>query len=194
LSDLPDPLVQAELRARFRRIREHYRRHHAAIMADGSEWFDDAYSWDHEAGIRLTPIENALWYDIRAESLVLYPQYPVGRFFVDFGNPVDRVAIECDGERWHTDRERDAARQVEIQSMGWAVYRISGTDCFGDFIEGEDEIGRPFIKAGAARCFVREIAVKHPTLRRARNGGVLAAKGLVKWFDAWEEAAKDTGR
>jgi hypothetical protein len=42
-------------------------------------------------------------------ALVLYPQYPVGRYFVDFGNPVHKVAIECDGARWHSYR-RDGAR------------------------------------------------------------------------------------
>lgn len=155
-----------ELRQRFDRVQAHYRRHEAAILASRGEWAIDAYAWDHEAGIQLTPIERALWHDIRAEDLVLYPQYPVGRFFVDFGNPAWKVAIECDGARWHVDAGRDLDRQTQIEAMGWSVYRISGRDCFTDFEEGDDDNGRPFVRAGAARVFIRNIATKHPYLRR----------------------------
>jgi len=157
---------QQALRQRFDRVRAHYRKHDAAIMASPTDWFDDAYSWDHEAAVVLTPIERALWHDIRAESLVLYPQYPVGRFFVDFGNPVWKVAIECDGARWHKDAARDAERQHEIEASGWAVYRITGRDCFTDTEEAEDENGRPLIRASAARLFIRDVLAKHPQLRQ----------------------------
>ena len=157
--------MKVELNARFARIRAYYAKHMAAIMANGCEWFGDAYQWDHEGGIRLTPIEAALWHDIRAEDCVLYPQLPVGRFFVDFGNPVARVAIECDGERWHTDKARDAQRQAEIEAMGWTVYRIGGRECFTDFEETEDDNGAPIIKAGAARVLIRNICARHEIKR-----------------------------
>jgi hypothetical protein len=167
---LPPPMVPAEvdLRARFNRVRAHYRKHEAAITASRDEWAIDPYAWDHEAGIVLTPIERALWHDIRAEDLVLYPQHPVGRFFVDFGNPAWKVAIECDGARWHVDAQRDADRQAQIEAMGWSVYRISGRDCFTDQEISEDEHGRTRVRAGAARVFIRDIAARHPYLKRAR--------------------------
>ena len=167
----------------FARVRNHYRRHHAEIMASPNDWFDDAYSWEYEAGICLTPIERALWLDIRAESLVLYPQYPVGRFFVDFGNPVLKVAIECDGERWHLDAAKDADRQAQIESLGWSVYRISGKGCLTDHECVEDEYGRAFIRTSAARLFVRDVAAKHPGLARAPQPG-----GGSAFFD-WSELA-----
>jgi len=155
------------LRVRFARVRAHYRKQLAEIMASPEDWFDDAYSWDHEAGITLTPIERALWHDIRAEGVVMYPQFPVGRFFVDFGNPAWKVAIECDGERWHRNAEKDAERQAAIESAGWAVYRISGRDCMTDFVEVEDEHGHEFLQAGAARSFIRNIAERHPYIVRS---------------------------
>lgn len=89
-----------------------------------------------------TPIEEALWHDIRALGGVLYPQFPVGRFFVDFGNPQARVAIECDGAAFHTDYAKDKKRQDEIEAMGWAVYRFTGRDCLKCNQEIEDEDGR----------------------------------------------------
>lgn len=157
--------MSQDIAERFAAIRAFYRRHARAIEADGNEWFGDPYAWDCEAGIKLTPIEWALWQDIRAEDAVLYPQFPVGRFFVDFGNPVARVAIECDGARWHQGKERDAARQAEIESLGWAVYRITGRDCLTDTEEAEDENGRPLVRAGAASVFIRNVCDRHP-LRR----------------------------
>lgn len=158
--------VGTALNERFARIRAFYRKHEAEIVASPDDWFDDAYSWDHECGIRLTPIESALWRDIRAESMVVYPQYPVGRFFVDFGNPVWRVAIECDGARWHLDGERDAARQMEIERLGWKVFRISGRDCLTDFEEVEDDDGMPVVQPSAARLFIRGVLDEFPCLRR----------------------------
>jgi hypothetical protein len=160
--------VSESLDARFARIRAFYRRHEAGILASQDDWYDDPYLWDSEGGIKLTPIESALWHDIRAEDLVLYPQYPVGRFFVDFGNPVWKVSIECDGMAWHRDVERDAKRQAEIERMGWKVYRAAGRLCLTDIAETEDDDGRPVLIASAAREFVRGIAAAHPGLRRCR--------------------------
>ena len=160
---LPAPLVPAEvdLRERFARIRAFYRARHDEIMADGQDWPDgEAYLWEHEGRIQLTPIERMLWHDIRQEGLILWPQYPVGRYFVDFGNPVAKVAIECDGERWHRDAKRDARRQAEIEALGWTVYRITGRDCITDFTETQDD-GALRVTPGAARAFIRDIAARH---------------------------------
>lgn len=143
----------------FARIRAFYRDHKADIERGDL----DPYAWDHELGIVLTPIESALWQDIRQEGAVFYPQYPVGRFFVDFGNPLKRVAIECDGKQWHMNKERDAARQHEIEAMGWTVYRITGRDCFTDTIERQDEVGRVRAEPGYASRLIREICARHGT-------------------------------
>jgi very-short-patch-repair endonuclease len=101
----------------------------ALLKARKSEWAIDRYEWGECSAIVLTPIESALWYDICTEHAVLYPQLPVGRFFVDFGNPKARVAIECDGANWHKDKARDASRDAEIAELGWEVIRIRGKDC-----------------------------------------------------------------
>ena len=124
--------------ARFQAIRDYY---HAADRdirrAGADEWGVSVYEADW---IRLfSPIEYALWHDIRNWNAILYPQYPVGRYFVDFGNPIARVAIECDGAKWHQDGQRDAVRQRAIEDLGWSVYRISGGDCKKDFDEETKE-------------------------------------------------------
>jgi hypothetical protein len=129
------------------------------LNAGRSEWADDdAYLWDHVGGITLTPIERALWSDIRSLDLVLYPQYPVGRFFVDSGNPVAKVAIECDGKQWH-DAARDALRDSRLREMGWTVYRFPGWECV---TEQDAESG----KSGSAYLRLKEIGELH----RIRRG------------------------
>ena len=81
-----------------------------------------------------TPIESDLWHSIRMLGLPFWPQYPVSRFFVDFGDPVRRVALECDGKRWH-DAKRDADRDAELGYLGWTVIRFPGWQCF----KGDDD-------------------------------------------------------
>ncbi len=110
----------------------------------------------------MTPIELSLWGEIRAEGIVLYPQHPVGRFFVDFGHPHARVAIECDGSAYHLDRERDAERQAEIESYGWRVYRLTGRQCNQDAeTEDDPETGDAVEPPTAAQALLRTIATEH---------------------------------
>ena len=75
-----------------------------------------------------TPIEWDAWHTIRRLGLPLFPQIPVGRYFVDFGDPVQRIAIECDGREWH-DREKDQKRDEALSAQCWKVYRVTGREC-----------------------------------------------------------------
>lgn len=146
----------------FNRIFEHYRRHTLAIYEAGkSDWGIDVNAWDFEAGIELSVIETALWSEIRCVGVVMYPQYPVAGYFVDFGNPVARVAIECDGKAWHEDKAKDAERQTEIEDNGWVVYRISGADCLKESDYDEDEFGQERIVMSPACKLIKDIAELH---------------------------------
>jgi hypothetical protein len=58
----------------------------------------------------------------------LWPQLPVDRFFVDFGNPIAKVALECDGAQWH-DEAKDARRDAILHELGWKVWRAPGWRC-----------------------------------------------------------------
>ncbi len=126
------------------------------IEAGPSEWGIDPYEVDWISVF--TPIELALWHDIRAADLVMYPQYPIGGYFVDFANPAAKVCIECDGSQWHKDVEKDAIRQRNIEAKGWTMYRITGRDCKTD---SDSETGAK----SAARAFIDRIAANHPVSR-----------------------------
>lgn len=160
------------MQANWQRIRAHYEAHAASIMTSRSEWGVDPYAWEHEGGICMTPIESAMWSDIRMEGAVFYPQHPVDKFFVDFGNPVAKVALECDGYAFHLDKAKDAARDARLRELGWTVYRFTGHDCVQDTEEGEDEDGHPYVRLSPARVELRRIVQEH----RIRLGDGRAVK------------------
>lgn len=136
----------------FNAVSDFYKHFHAQIMgAKKNEWGIDPYEWD-TGMIQMTPIESWLWHDIRAVDVVLYPQYPVAGFFVDFANPRAKVAIECDGFEFHQDKAKDAARDKKLTNAGWTVYRITGKDC-------RDVVGLD--SDSVARAFITRIANNH---------------------------------
>ena len=151
------------------RIRAHYAAAPAEIRQVTNEWVLDAHAWDHDARLTLTPIEAALWEDIRAEDLVLYPQYPIGVYFVDFGNPAARVAIECDGAAFHQDARHDELRQRQIEAAGWFVYRITGKQCLALPEEDEGESGELIARHTLARRRLRWLGAKHNIARTGRT-------------------------
>lgn len=138
-------------------------------------WAIDPYEIDWQAVF--SPIEQAMWADIRAEGMVLYPQHPVGRFFVDFGNPVARVALECDGARWHAERkQQDLARQREIEARGWRVFRVTGSECFHrNKAVIDEETGEEIVAPTAAQYLLRMLAADYGLSARAAGHSPRAA-------------------
>ena len=63
-------------------------------------------------------------------------QYPVGAYRIDLvvEGRKRRLAVECDGERWHTHEQlqRDIERQAILERLGWIFVRIRGSLFFRD--------------------------------------------------------------
>lgn len=78
----------------------------------------------------MTPIERNVWDYLRGSGMLFYPQYPVGKYFIDFARPQDKIGIEVDGKEWHTDKKKDTLRQKELEKIGYKIYRISGGETF----------------------------------------------------------------
>lgn len=75
-----------------------------------------------------TPIEFMAWQSIRCKGVpVFYPQYPVLNYFVDFGNPGLKIALELDGAGYHN-RQKDIERDKQLLKAGWTVYRVTGSE------------------------------------------------------------------
>jgi hypothetical protein len=75
-----------------------------------------------------TPIEVMAWSEVRSNGMHMFPQYPVGRYFLDFADPRNKIALECDGKQWH-DEAKDRRRDADLFEMGWCVYRATGAEC-----------------------------------------------------------------
>lgn len=64
------------------------------------------------------------------------PQWPVGAYRIDLvvEGSKRRLAVECDGERWHTPAQlhRDLERQAILERLGWVFIRIRGSLFFRD--------------------------------------------------------------
>lgn len=117
----------------FNKIKEHYEDKMFDIYESGRKskcrW-TNPYSDDINWGSLFTPIEESMWHNLRSfGKCPMYPQFPVRKYFVDFGNPIIKVAIECDGKMYHTDKEKDLVRDKVLLEAGWMVYRINGADC-----------------------------------------------------------------
>jgi hypothetical protein len=78
----------------------------------------------------MTPIEMQMWSLIRSQRVPFYPQYPVGGYFLDFGNPRLKIGIECDSRGWHAARaDLDEIRLKDLYDLGWLVFGFSGRAC-----------------------------------------------------------------
>jgi very-short-patch-repair endonuclease len=62
------------------------------------------------------------------------PQWPVGAYRIDLvvEGQTRRLAVECDGERWHTPEQlqKDLERQSILERLGWVFIRIRGSVFF----------------------------------------------------------------
>lgn len=116
----------------FDKIRHHYSSLPLLLQANSSHpniWINPygEINWAEY----FTPIEEYTWMALRSiGNCPLYPQYPALKYFIDFANPLAKVGIECDGFDYHQDKEKDIRRDTELLKEDWAIFRISGSDCF----------------------------------------------------------------
>jgi very-short-patch-repair endonuclease len=164
----------------FDMARRFYSMHTPLILqTPRNEWAGDHYAW--EPYIRMTPIEAWLWGDIRDAGIILYPQYPVDRYFADFANPLAKVVVECDGAAFHKDKDRDDLRDTRMHELGWHVYRLTGRACRTEF----DEETREY---GVARRLMDQIGDRHEIRRNNSRSSWDIAEPIGKLLDHLEKA------
>jgi len=114
-------------------IRRHYHDALPEIMSlaktNLSMWYSK-YPFDW----RFNKNEKSLWGSIVRRPMAMYPEFPVLNYFVDFGNPFLRIAIEADSKTFH-DKRRDSERDRNLLQEGWKTFRVSYTENFEPFIE-----------------------------------------------------------
>jgi very-short-patch-repair endonuclease len=86
-----------------------------------------------------SPFEAEVFKILTGHGYRVTPQWQVGAYRIDMvaeGNG-KRLAIECDGERWHYYKaEEDLGRQALLERLGWTFVRIRGSVFYRDKTQG----------------------------------------------------------
>lgn len=84
-----------------------------------------------------SPFEESVAKDLVARGYHLVQQWKVGTYRLDLVAVCGKktVAIECDGERWHSGEAKireDMERQTILERLGWRFIRIRGSEFYRD--------------------------------------------------------------
>lgn len=106
---------------------------HCSAATDVSQAYEDLVGRTDEQ----SPFERDLLRHLIARGYrTIRPQHKVGRYRIDFviDGPSSRLAIECDGDRFHgpDQWEADRARQSVLERTGWTFVRIRGSAFYRD--------------------------------------------------------------
>ena len=81
-----------------------------------------------------SPFEVEVLRMIVAKGYKVQPQVQVGKYRIDLviEGIRDRLAVECDGERWHGPEkwEEDMQRQYNLERAGWKFWRVRGREFY----------------------------------------------------------------
>lgn len=106
-------------------IREYYGIHPNPSDKNGFEW-------------KMSAIESRTWSMLRCLNYCknFNPEYPVLNYFVDFGDPLKKIAIECDSKMFHFAKyKEDNERQKRIESEGWKFFRFNSAQIYSERYE-----------------------------------------------------------
>jgi len=93
-----------------------------------------------------SPFEAEVYRVLVGQGYLVRTQWQVGAYRIDMvvEGGGQRLAIECDGERWHYDKvEEDLARQALLERLGWRFVRIRGSVFYRDKSPNRSDAMRP---------------------------------------------------
>lgn len=81
--------------------------------------------------------EKHVFDDITSRGYRVIPQYNAANYRIDLvvQGEKSKLAVECDGDHWHTsveDRERDFLRERVLQRAGWTFWRVLGSTYYNN--------------------------------------------------------------
>jgi very-short-patch-repair endonuclease len=145
----------------------------------------DPEAWERELQNQLTRTESVfekrVLTNLAAASFIVQPQFKVGSYRIDLVVVGDgkRLAIECDGERFHGPEKlwEDMERQAILERLGWQFLRVRGSVFFRDedramqpIFRRLDELGiTPGAKLSNSESPVQEDALVQRVIRRAQE-------------------------
>ena len=84
-----------------------------------------------------SPFEEAVAKTLVGDGYDIVQQWPVGRYRIDIvvRDGAKKIALECDGDRWHSGAEKvyaDMERQMILERLGWQFIRLRGSTYYRD--------------------------------------------------------------
>lgn len=84
-----------------------------------------------------SPFEESVAKALVVKGYRVVQQWPVGSYRLDMviSDAQGRVALECDGERWHSGDAKireDMERQTILERLGWRFIRLRGSEYYRD--------------------------------------------------------------
>jgi very-short-patch-repair endonuclease len=122
--------------------------------------------------------EKSVLQQLTAAGYRVQTQWPVGAYRIDLvvEGETERLAVECDGEKWHTPEhvQSDIERQAVLERLGWKFVRIRGSLFFRDHVAAVapvfvrlDELGIAPLGTSAANVDSNELVAR--VRRRAES-------------------------
>lgn len=146
--------------------------------------------------------ERRVFTALATHGYKVVPQWKVGAYRIDMvvqgfnpdGTFGPRLAVECDGDRFHPIEkiQEDLARQAILERMGWRFHRIRGTQffrnpdrCIQELCEGLEAMGiRP---APPTPLDMEEVSAHQESLNRIRT---MVHERRREWAKAAEVPSK----
>lgn len=78
-----------------------------------------------------TDIEQLLMNELDRRHIVYRSQHKIARWLIDITIPEHRIAIEADGDYWHSppeQQEKDANKNHDLEIRKWTVFRFWGSE------------------------------------------------------------------
>ncbi|WP_409305728.1 AAA domain-containing protein [Peribacillus sp. SCS-155] len=104
-----------------------------------------------------SPFEVDVLRMILEKGYKVTPQVQVGRYRIDLviEGLRDRLAVECDGEKWHGPEkfEEDLMRQESLERAGWKFWRIRGREFYFDRMKAMQGLWDLLDKIGIERTW-----------------------------------------
>lgn len=156
-----------------------------------------------------SPFEKAVYTRLVQAGYRVRPQVPVGGFRLDLvveGSHGRKLAVECDGDRFHTLEQwpADMARQRTLERVGWRFWRCFASNwyrdpegCFQELVATLSDQG---VEPGEAGLSRDEQWVEHRQVEPVVNEALLARKSRKRMTDetvddeAGEEETADENR
>ncbi|MFZ2303048.1 MAG: AAA domain-containing protein [Gallionella sp.] len=139
-----------------------------------------------------SPFEAEVYRLLVGQNYRVRTQYEVGAYRIDLvvEGGGKRLAIECDGDRWHYDKvEEDLARQALLERLGWRFVRIRGSVFYRDKSTNREEAMSPVFERLQQMCIAPEEEIVPDNNTGANDGQQLecvkqrAAALLHEWKD-----------